>query len=438
MVITVSEYKRIAASLNDTLQREDPNAYAVLSELGKRIYFDTEGILSQSAEAKKSASTYNATLGTAIENGQPMHLESIQDTMPHYSPREIYEYAPASGKPELREAWRKKMLMENPSLRDKSFGLPVVTNGLTHGLSIAADLFVNDGDSVLIHDKNWEGFELILGVRSKGTVIEYPFFDENGQFNAPALKNAIQSQNSKGKAVILLNFPNNPTGYTPTAPEVERIVTVLRESAEAGMHLVVVIDDAYFGMFFEDGLLNESLFSYLANLHPNILAVKVDGGTKEEYITGFRVGFITYASNSEQALKALEQKTAGIICATIASCSHPSQSILLRAMNSEDHDAQKRSKFLILKGRANRIREVLDSGKYEDAWTPYPFNSGYFMCLRLKTVNARKLRAHLLERHGIGTVALSDVNLRIAFPCIDEQEVEHLYDMIYQSVKELE
>ena len=109
----------LAQQLNATIERENGHVFAMLSTLGKAIYFPKEGILSQSAEAKAKAKKYNATIGIAIENGQPMHLKVIQDTLSAYNPKDLYEYAPPAGKPELRTAWRDKMLKENPSLAGK-------------------------------------------------------------------------------------------------------------------------------------------------------------------------------------------------------------------------------------------------------------------------------------------------------------------------------
>ena len=74
-----------------------------------------------------------------------MHLGVIQDKLSAYQPKDLYPYAPPAGKPELRSVWRNKMIQENPSLEGKSFSNPIVTNALTHGLSIVADLFVDEG-----------------------------------------------------------------------------------------------------------------------------------------------------------------------------------------------------------------------------------------------------------------------------------------------------
>jgi len=426
----------LAQQLNETLQRENPHVYDMLSNIGKQIYFPKEGILSQSAEAKTKAKKYNATIGIAIENGQPMHLKVIQDTLNAYDPKDIYEYAPPAGKPELRSVWRQKMIADNPELADKTFGNPIVSNALTHGLSVTADLFCEAGDVVIIPDKNWENYELTFGIRRGAQIVNYPLYNEQGTFNSAGLKEAILAQQSKGKAFVVLNFPNNPTGYTPGPAEGREIVAAIVAGAEAGINVVVVTDDAYFGLFFEDSM-HESLFGQLANLHPRVLAIKVDGATKEEYVWGFRVGFITYGGNSQALLSALEQKTMGIIRATISSGPHPSQTFVLHALKSPEFAAQRQEKYDIMKGRANKVKSVLDAGKFDSAWDYYPFNSGYFMCLKLKTVDAEALRTHLLDEYGIGTIALGETDLRVAFSCIEEENIEELFNLIYKGVQDL-
>jgi aspartate/methionine/tyrosine aminotransferase len=423
----------LAQQLNETIEREQPRYAEMLSGLGKAIYFPKVGILSQSAEAKQKAKTYNATIGIATENGKPMHLKVIQDKLSAYDPKDIYEYAPPAGKPELRTVWRDKMLKENPSIAGKTISLPIATNALTHGLSIVADLFADAGDAVILPDKNWENYELTFGVRRGAVMVEYPLYDKDNRFNAAGLRDALLAQKDKGKAIVLLNFPNNPTGYTPGTEECEAIVAAIKDAADAGINVVAVTDDAYFGLFFEDSV-HESLFGRLCGLHERVLPIKVDGATKEEYVWGFRVGFITYGGSSEAALAALEQKTLGIIRATISSGPHPSQTFVLDALKSPDFEAQKAEKFAIMKRRANKVKQLLDSGKYGAEWTYYPFNSGYFMCLKLLTADAEAVRQRLLDQYQVGTIALGPTDLRVAFSCIEEPYLEDLFDRIYQAV----
>ena len=428
---------KLATELNQIIQNENPHVFEMLSDLGKQMYFPTEGILSQSAEAKNKAFKFNATIGTAIEKGKPMHLKVIQDKLSAYNPSDLYPYAPPAGKPELRKEWRKKMLVDNPALEGQTFSNPIVTNALTHGLSITADLFADKGDTLIIPDQNWENYDMVFNIRRGTTITTYPLYDDNGLFNADGLREAILAQKGHGKAIVLLNFPNNPTGYTPNAQEGASIVQAILDGANAGVNVVAITDDAYFSLFFEDSL-TESLFGALSNIHERVLAVKVDGATKEEYVWGFRVGFITFGNKSETLLKALEEKAIGIIRATISSGPHPSQTFLLDALKSPEFVTQRQEKFDIMKNRANKVKEVLDSSKFEDAWDYYPFNSGYFMCLKLKTTNAEQVRQVALEKYGVGTISLSDTDLRVAFSCIEEEDIEEMFHLIYDAVKDVE
>lgn len=430
----------LAQELNDQLSQNNPHVLESLSTLGKELFFP-KGILTQSAEAKEKAHRFNATIGIATEGSGPMYLQCIQDKLNKFDPKDIYPYAPPAGKPELRSLWREKMLRENPSMAGKHFSNPIVTNALTHGLSIVADLFVGPGDHLILPDMLWGNYNLTFVTRCGGVVKKFPTFTEERGFNVEAFRKVLKATAAeKGRAVVMLNFPNNPSGYTPTLAEGDALVSAIKEVAEEGCNIVAVTDDAYFGLFYEDSI-KESLFGKLANMHPRVLAVKLDGATKEEFVWGFRIGFITFADGNAYenpaVMNALEKKTMGIIRATISNCPHPSQTFVIEALRSPEFIKQKNEKFEIMKGRALKTKEVLNSGKYDSHWEYYPFNSGYFMCLKLKTVDAEKLRVYLLDKYGVGAISIGSTDLRIAFSCIAEEDIQELFDIIFQAVKDL-
>ncbi len=91
----------------------------------------------------------------------------------------------------------------------------------------------------------------------------------------------------------------------------------------------------------------------------------------------------------------------------------------------------------MLKNRAGRIKEILSDSRYKDAWDVYPFNSGYFMCIRLKSVDAETLRLHLLEKYGVGLISIGERDMRIAFSCLEETDILELFNIILQGVKDL-
>jgi hypothetical protein len=67
----------------------------------------------------------------------------------------------------------------------------------------------------------------------------------------------------------------------------------------------------------------------------------------------------------------------------------------------------------------------------------YPFNSGYFMCVETKGVEAEAVRLHLLGQYGIGTIATGAHDLRIAFSCLSLDEVEPLFEELHKAIQEL-
>ena len=431
----------IADELNQIIKKGNPYLYEMLSEVGRNLFFP-KGILTQSAEAKEKAYKLNATIGIALEEGKTMRFDSVASAVRDLSPKEYLTYAPSYGIPGLRKKWREEMFEKNPSLLNKNISLPVVTSGITHAISVFADVWTDPGDVIVVPDMMWGNYNMIFGVRRGARFATYRLFSENGGFNLAAFEDKLREEATRhSKLIVMLNFPQNPTGYTATTEEGRRIKEILTDLAKAGTNIIAVTDDAYFGLFYEDDAMKESLFSWLCDQHPRLLAVKLDGATKESYVWGLRVGFVTYgcpvSENMDLVYDALERKTAGCVRGTISNASHLGQSIILKSMQAKSYPEEKQEKFNILMGRAKKVKAVLADEKYKDAWDVYPFNSGYFMCLRLKTVNAEKLRVHLLDKYGVGLIALGEDNLRVAFSCIDERDVQELFDIIFQGVLDL-
>ena len=439
----MSQLNPLAEALNATIDEGAPEIGAMLSSLGRRLYFP-KGILTQSAEAKIKGKRFNATIGIATEKGEPMYLPSLHAGLGGaVSTAEAYPYAPPAGRQGLRDAWRTKLLAENPSLEGKSFGMPIVTSAITHGISLAADLFVDQDDVVLLPDQLWGNYRLELEVRLGARVATYPFYDGGG-FNHAGLRDAIEThRKGRDKLVVLLNFPNNPTGYMPTEVEGNAIVETLRAAAESGLRLVVICDDAYFGLFYHLGgrSMTESLFGRLTNLHPNLLAVKLDGATKELFVWGLRCGFMTLgpgrADTATPVLEALDAKARGNIRAVISNSPQLSQSLVERALNSSAIAEERKQKIAVLRERAEEVYRVVRHPRFAESWTLYPFNSGYFMLIRIKGVDANALREHLLDAHQVGLISTSKTDLRIAFSCLEVEQVEPLFETVHQAIGEL-
>lgn len=423
-----------AEALNKIIGEINPVVLDLLSEKGKNIFFPSKGLVRQGLDAM--GKKINASIGMAMEDdGSPLRLNAI-DSKLNMPPEEVYPYASSYGKSELRDIWKNIIREKNPSLGNHPATHPVVTNALTHGLSICGYLFVNEGDEIIMPDLFWGNYKLLFENGYGGKLTHFPLFRDKG-FNTEGLKDKLNAPGEK--KILLLNFPNNPTGYTPTVDEVKEITSIIKSAADKGKKIVLLTDDAYFGLVYEEGIYRESIFTPMAALHENVLAVKVDGATKEDYAWGFRVGFITVSNKlmNDEMARCLEDKIAGAVRGNVSNCAHLSQSLLHAAYRSPDYKEDKERKFQLLKHRYTRVKEVL-AEKYSDSefFDIVPNNSGYFMCLKTKGIDAEEVRQVLLNKYDTGIMAIGDL-LRVAYSSLPTDQIELLYENIVNACRDV-
>jgi aspartate/methionine/tyrosine aminotransferase len=423
-----------ARALNERLAAVAREVLDMLSALGRCMYFPDDTV-SQNEEARRFGVQLDAAGGMATERGIPMHLSAMHALVSGLSPQQVYAYAPTDGVPSLRAAWRRRLVRANPSLEGKAFGDPVVTAALTHGLSVTADLFVEPGDPVLLPDHLWGNLRLIFGTRRGARLVTYPLF-AGGRLDVAGFSRTLGESAAGGKVVVLLNFPNNPTGYMPSPAEGEAVAAALARQAEKGTRIVAVCDDAYFGFFYHLGgrSMTESLFGLLVNRHPNLFAVKLDAATKELYGWGLRCGFLTLgpgrADTAAEVLSVLGTKVRGLIRGSVSNVPRLSQTLVEKALESGGLAAELEEKLSILKARAEKAYALATADRFRDAWEVYPFNSGYFMLIRVKGVDAHALRRSLASEHHVAVISTSSTDLRLSLSSLELDQIEPLFETI--------
>ncbi|GAF03727.1 hypothetical protein JCM21142_62408 [Saccharicrinis fermentans DSM 9555 = JCM 21142] len=131
-------------------------------------------------------------------------------------------------------------------------------------------------------------------------------------------------------------------------------------------------------------------------------------------------------------------KTAGAVRGNISNSSNLSQSLLLHAFESPEYGAQKHAKFTILKTRYWAIKDVLTNNKYRDYFTPLPYNSGYFMCIKLRGgLDGEAIRDILIKKYSIGIINLNNI-LRVAFSAMAASDAQELFDGILAACQDFE
>lgn len=399
-----------ADALNARLQAARPAAFAVLSDVGRRIHFP-KGVPAQSAEAR--GCPVNATIGQYTDGrGGAAALRAIRDGLGPDLPLEAAVLYPAQGGvPALRDAWRARLA----ATAGEGIGRPLVTAGLTQGLATAADLFVDADTDVIVPDPCWGNYNLIFGVRRGGNLLRWRLLDGE-RVDVEGLRALLAARTRK--TVLVLNFPSNPVGFSPTLAEAEAITAAL---ADCPVPLVVLTDDAYMGMVWDPGRMAGSLFDgIVAAGHAHVLPIKIDGATKELFFFGGRVGFLTFGVDGEAAA-VLEDKAMGVLRATTSTTAAPSQALVLRALHDPDLAVQREALLDRIRARHDRLRDGLAAAGVQTL----PYNAAFFVLVKVRG-DAEAIRKALLAE-GVGVVAFPAASaLRVSYASVALEDIDTL------------
>ena len=150
--------------------------------------------------------------------------------------------------------------------------------GSKAALSILPAAFINPGDYVLMTTPGYP----VFGTHAKyygGLVHNLPLTAAN-QF-LPDLSSIPAAVLAKAK-VLVLNYPNNPTGASATPEFFARVVAFAREH-----RLIVIHDAAYAALVFEGRPL-----SFLATPGAKEVGLELHSASKSFNMTGWRCGFV--------------------------------------------------------------------------------------------------------------------------------------------------
>ncbi len=151
------------------------------------------------------------------------------------------------------------------------------------------------------------------------------------------------------------------------------------------------------------------------------------------------MGFISFAGKglSAKALAALEDKAAGRVRGSISNDSHLGQSLLLAAYDDPAYGAEKKRAFNLLKSRHDALVAELEAHpEYKERFTALPFNSGYFMCVKVAGGDGESVRQKLLEKYDTGVIALGDL-VRVAYSSLPESQISTLFANLYAACGEV-
>ncbi|CAE6504463.1 Aminotransferase [Candidatus Nitrosotenuis uzonensis] len=243
----------------------------------------------------------------------------------------IVRYGPAAGMPRLRDALAEYAI--------RNFGANataeniLVSPGGRFAVYLAVNTLLNPGDEIIIIEPAWPAYrECAINAGIKVRTIQTRLEDKW----EPSITQIEQAINSNTK-MIVMNYPNNPTGKILAPAIQDRIVEIARKN-----DLYVLSDEIYSLYAYRDWK------SVLANNYEKTIVTQ--SFSKSHAMTGFRIGYTVADKNIIDRMVKLQA-----LC--ITNVAEPIQYAALKALNSDlvQYKKSMKSKLDTVSEEARRI-----------------------------------------------------------------------------------
>ena len=176
----------------------------------------------------------------------------------------------------------------------------LITVGVSEALDLALRALLNPGDEVLYHEPCYVSYRATI-LFAHGVPLAVETRAENGFRLTRAMLEAKATPRTK---VLMLNFPNNPTGAVMSRADLEDIAAFARER-----DLIVITDEIYGELTYDAP--HTSIVS-LPGLRDR--TIFLHGFSKAWAMTGFRLGYACGPAELIEAMMKIHQYT--MLCAS--------------------------------------------------------------------------------------------------------------------------
>lgn len=277
-----------------------------------------ESIRTQSAQKQSHLSIFHKAKSLEEEGKKIIHMEVGEpDFMPpkiagdalgqSYEKR-FFRYGPVSGMPSFRQALARHILNRfNVSVEPENI---LVSPGARFSVFSAITTLLNPGDEMIIIEPAWPAYKdcaLHAGIKAR-TI--HTTLQDRWEPSCEQIKKMINA-NTK---MIVLNYPNNPTGKILPEALQDEIMTVAQDN-----DLYVLSDEIYSEYAYTNW---KSILSY--NYNKSIITQSF---SKSHAMTGFRIGYAVASSS-------IIGKMAKIASLSLTNVSEPIQYAAMQALEA--------------------------------------------------------------------------------------------------------
>jgi len=322
------------------------------------------------------------------------------------------KYTAESGIVELRAAIAAKLKKENGL--DYTPDQVIVNIGGKHSVYEAMQAVLDPGDEVILPIPYWVTYPETIKLAGAVPIIVQTDKTNSYKITPAQLKKALTQKT----AMIVLNSPSNPGGFTYTPEELQALAKVLE-----GTNVVVLSDEIYEKLIYGDTKF-VSFASFGKDAYDRTLTL--NGLSKTFSMTGWRLG---YAAGPLEVIKAMGRLQSHMTSnpvtfaqyAAIAALSDPSAGEIIEKMRVE---FERRGKYMA--ERLNSIKGV-ECPEPTGAFYCFPDVSSHYG----RSINGTKINGSMdfakavLEQANVALVPGlpfgCDNNIRLSFACSLEQ-----------------
>ncbi len=256
----------------------------------------------------------------------------------------------------------------------------VITVGGSEAIDIALRAMINQGDEVIIPQPSYVSYEP-CAILANATPVIIDLKNENEfRLTAKELEDAITEKTK----VLILPFPNNPTGAIMEKEDLEAIARVCIEH-----DIYVMSDEIYAELTYTDKG-HVSIASIPGMAERTIL---INGFSKSFAMTGWRLGYACGPANILEQMTKIHQYT--IMCAPTTS-----QYAAIEALRHGDSDVGE-----MCEAYNQRRRYLMHVLKQMDIPCFEPFGAFYlFPCIKEFGMSSEEFSLRLLEEEKVAVV----------------------------------
>jgi aspartate aminotransferase len=288
------------------------------------------------------------------------------------------KYTPSTGILELKEAIAEKLRKENKlDIDSKNI---IVTPGAKYAIFSAVLAILNRGEEVIIPSPYWVSYPQIVKLAGGKINILRTTKDENFKIRLDVLERTITPKTK----ILILNYPNNPTGQTFSYGELKEIYEFIKEK-----NIFVLSDEIYEKVIYD----GKEHISFASFPQADKFTLTVNGFSKAFAMTGWRIGYLV-------AKEEIIKEASKIIDHTTSCPASISQKAALAALNNKEWYKKVREE---LEERRNVLWKGLSDCKQIDIIKPE--GTFYLFCdIRKTGLTSMEFCSHLLEKFLVSCI----------------------------------